>query len=231
MEEILRDEILKVLGTSPIPTLLGGMDKIFYRGAVRNTTSPYLCYNLQLFWAGGRGNYMKVGELIFDVWDYATVNDRTIAITRELNAIFKDCWVEAPGLKATRIWGEGDREAPVENNRSNRRSEDEHEFRREVSYYVRGWDLQAQMRAPQDGLTQGFFDDNKEIYSQKMAAPRLQPDGIRDLFQLPEAAYRILYYTLDGVQKTDFERQGPDYVRTLAVPASGTRLSVAYIPA
>lgn len=231
MEEILRDEILKGLVATPIPTLLGGVNKIFYRGAVRNTTSPYLCYNLQLDYEGGRGNYMKFGELIFDIWDYATVNDRTIQISRILNSLFKDCWIEAPGIKATRIFGEGDREAPVENNRSNRRSEDEHEFRREVSFSVRGWDLRAQMAAPQDKLTAEFFDPNKEIYYKKMAAPRLQPDGVRDTFRLPEDAYRIINYMLDGVKKLDFERLGPDQVKTLSVPAAGTRLSVTYIPA
>lgn len=231
MEKIVQDEIMKILLATSIPGLLGGVGRIFYRSAIRDTPMPYLCFNILLNRVSGETKYLREGEIIFDIWDDNTVSDITLTIKRMLEGLFGDVHLVADGIQATRIWYEGDQEAPVENNRSNRRSEDEHTFRREVSFSIRGWDLLAQQAAPWDELQQNIYVPNVVPADQKLVAPTTQPDGFLAVFTLPETAQEIYYYTLNGVRFTDFARVGGDGMETPTVPAAGIVLKIAYVPA
>lgn len=231
MEKIIQDEVLKILLATAIPGLLGGVGKIFYRSAIRDTPLPFLCFNISLNRVSGESQYLREGELIFDIWDNNTVSDTTLTVKRMLENLFGNVHLVAEGVQATRIWYESDMEAPVENNRSNRRSEDEHTFRREVSFAIRGWDLLAQQAAAWDDLQQNIFVPNVVPADQKLIAPFTQPDGVLDTFLLPESAQTIYYYTLNGVRREDFVRSGGDGIVLPDPPMAGIVLKIAYVPA
>lgn len=231
MEKIVQDELMRILLATPLPALMGGAGKIFYRSAIRDTPMPYICFSILLNRVSGESKYLREGEIIFDIWDDNTVSDTTLAAKGIIESVFGDVHLIAEGIAATRIWFEGNQEAPVENNRSNRRSEDEHTFRREVSFSIRGWDLTAQQTAPWDDLQQNLFAVNPTPSDQKIVAPEDQPDGVLDVFTLPEVAQEIYYYTLGGVRFSDFIRVGGDSIELPSPPAAGIPLKIAYIPA
>lgn len=230
MEKAIQDAVFQVLLSSEIPQILGDQ-KIFYRGAIRDTPLPYLCFNIRMRPVAGEQNFLMEGELIFDIWDYSTVNDRTIRVMNIVRDIFNDAHLEADGVMGLRFYYNGSQEAPVENNRSNRRSEDEHFFRRELSFDFRGFDVEAHQNQAAISINSAFFDPNYEKYFSRVVAPTSQPDGIAYTFQLPTAALQIIYYTLDGVRYEDHSREGTDIIVLPTVPSAGTSLTVGYVPA
>lgn len=229
MDKIVVDEVLETLLQTALPGILG-TGRIYYRAAIRDSPLPYLCYNLHLTPVDGEQNFLMEGELIFDMWDYATVNDRTLQVTQILRDTFNDGLLQVEGATAVRFYYTGSREAPVENNRSNRRSEDEHIFRREISFAVRGYDLQAQRNQPVIPFGTDFFAGISPAGQMRVAAPIPQPDGIESEFTLPSDASQILYYTLDGVSYEDHGREGMNKIILPSAPAAGVSLTVGYIP-
>jgi len=212
-----------------IPGIIGNQ-KLFYRAALRDTPCPYLCYNIHLTPVDGEQNFIMEGELIFDIWDYATVNDRTLRITKILRDVFNDGILEVVGATAVRFYYTGSREAPVENNRSNRRSEDEHIFRREVSFTLRGYDLEAQLNQVTVPFGSDFFQGSGPGGVTRVAAPSPQPNGSAYIFTLPSGAAQILYYTLNGVRYEDHGRESMNKIVLPVAPSTGVSLTVGYIP-
>lgn len=231
MEIAIQNAIYRELLNTQIPTILGP-DKIFYRVARGNITPPYLVYHLPGMGMRDHGTYIEDGELIFDVWDYDTMNDRTLAIKDLLVDTFNDSHLQVDGATGVRIYYNTNQEAPIENNRSNRRSENERMFKREVSFDIRGFNQRAaQARiANTNSFSAAFFADNRARYQAITGGLTPAADGVNDTFSLPEAAESLFFVTVNGVATRSFTRIGQSQVQMNTPPAAGAELTARYIP-
>lgn len=231
MEIAIQNAIYRELLNTQIPTILGS-DKIFYRVARGNIVPPYLVYHLPGMGSVEHGTYIEDGELIFDVWDYDTVNDRTLIIKDILVDTFNDSHLQVDGATGVRIYYNTNQEAPIENNRSNRRSENERMFKREVSFDIRGFNqraAQARM-ANTNSFTADFFADNRMRYQAITGTLTPPADGVNDTFNLPEAAESLFFVSVNGVGTRAFTRIGQTQVQMNTPPAAGAALTARYIP-
>ena len=215
-----------------IPTILGGEDKLFYRVATGDVDPPYVTYHVPQLDADTDVAYLQEGELIFDIWDYSTSADRALTIKDILLDLFNRAHMATDGGIGVRTFFNGDREAPIENNRSNRRSENERMFRREVSFDLRGFDSRA-ARARLDNteaFPSDFYRQNRIRYTAVTGSLTPAADGVRTTFNLPEAADAVYSYSVNGVASSAFTRVGDSQIETTTPPTAGAVLTVRYIP-
>lgn len=231
MERGLLNAIRRELLNTSIPTILGA-DKIFYRVATGDVSPPYLTYHVPQLTPDSDEVYIQAGELIFDIWDYDTNTDRALHIKEILQDLFNRAYLQVDGGIAVRTFYTGNREAPIENNRSNRRSENERMFRREVSFSIRGFDLRA-ARARLDNtddFTNTFFEPNRRRYVAVNGALSPAADGVRTTFDLPESAEVVYHYTVNGVAYDTFTQTGDSQITLATAPTAGAALTARYIP-
>jgi len=143
MEENLHTATYRRLLTSQtIRDLLGPGQKVFYRLAPRDTALPYICYTARIEDDNNEFYFLKTGVLTFDIWTYTLDSRLSYQIAGEIMRIFNRQVIPVPNVTALRLYHRNTIEASVENNRSNRRSEDEHLHRREINFIIRGIDEQ-----------------------------------------------------------------------------------------
>lgn len=221
MLEALQKEVFNALLASPIPGIIGPAS-IYYRVAGRDPVPPYVIFNLRMKPVSGEVWAMEAGELIIDIWDYETTNDRTLHIAELCRQVFSGGHIfDNPDLAAVRFRYTDSREAPVEGNRSNRRSEDERIFRREVSFSVRSYDKK--------GADYVMGNLPPEMSNRLIVVPSPAPDGVEVEFTLPSPASTVFYYTVDGTQFTDHALVDPVTVSFPTPPNEGAHVTICYV--
>lgn len=114
--------------------------RVFYRVAPRDTAPPYICYAARLSDSDHESSFIKEGTLTFDVWTYDMDSDLAYSIAGVIRHLFNRRKIPVVGITGLRFYHKSTLELSVENNRSNRRSEDERWHRREITFQVRGMD-------------------------------------------------------------------------------------------
>lgn len=114
--------------------------KVYYRVAPRDTAPPYICYAARLSDADHESSFIKEGTLTLDIWTFDMDSNLAYDIAKVILHLFNRRVVPAIGITGLRFYHKSTLELSVENNRSNRRSEDERWHRREVTFIVRGMD-------------------------------------------------------------------------------------------